>query len=75
MKVFAAETKRAELTHWLSILPAPLFFLWNPVWVGWIMVLYAAAFNLPIIVVQRYNRGRIDAIVSASNKTGTRSFT
>lgn len=75
LQVFAAETKRAELTHWLSILPAPLFFLWNPVWVGWIMVLYAVSFNLPIIVVQRYNRGRIDAIVSASNKTGTGSFT
>ncbi|WP_367619250.1 hypothetical protein [Planococcus shenhongbingii] len=30
LKVFAAETKRAELTHWLSIIPAPLLFLWNP---------------------------------------------
>jgi glycosyl-4,4'-diaponeurosporenoate acyltransferase len=62
--LFAAETKRAELTHWLSILPAPLFFLWNPVWAGWMMILYALVFNLPIIVVQRYNRGRIYAITS-----------
>lgn len=62
--LFAAETKRAELTHWLSILPAPLFFLWNPVGAGWGMVLYALVFNLPIIVVQRYNRGRISAIAS-----------
>ncbi|WP_163527252.1 glycosyl-4,4'-diaponeurosporenoate acyltransferase [Halobacillus ihumii] len=64
LKIFAAETKRAELTHWLSILPAPLFFLWNPLWAGWVMILYAFVFNLPIIVVQRYNRGRIDAITS-----------
>ncbi|RNF40394.1 glycosyl-4,4'-diaponeurosporenoate acyltransferase [Planococcus salinus] len=62
LKIFAAETKRAELTHWLSILPAPLFFLWNPFWVGWLMVFYALASNLPFIVVQRYNRGRILAI-------------
>lgn len=66
--VFAAETKRAELTHWLSILPAPLFFIWNPVWAGWGMILYAVVFNLPIIVVQRYNRGRISAITSGLGK-------
>ncbi|KWW17922.1 glycosyl-4,4'-diaponeurosporenoate acyltransferase [Peribacillus simplex] len=64
LTIFAAETKRAEFTHWLSILPAPLFFLWNPVWAGWVMILYAFVFNLPIIVVQRYNRGRITAITS-----------
>lgn len=75
LRVFAAETKRAELTHWLSILPAPLFFIWNPVWVGWIMVAYAASFNLPIIIVQRYNRGRIDAIVAAMNQTEAGSST
>lgn len=64
LKVFAAETKRAELTHWLSILPAPLFFLWNPFWAGWAMIAYAVVFNLPIIIAQRYNRGRIIAIIS-----------
>ncbi|UOR13840.1 glycosyl-4,4'-diaponeurosporenoate acyltransferase CrtO family protein [Halobacillus amylolyticus] len=64
LKIFAAETKRAELTHWLSILPAPLFFLWNPLWAGWVMILYAFLFNLPIIIVQRYNRGRIAAITA-----------
>ncbi|WP_247741029.1 glycosyl-4,4'-diaponeurosporenoate acyltransferase [Cohnella sp. LGH] len=68
LKVFAAETKRAELTHWLSIVPAPLFFIWNPVWAGWVMILYAVMFNLPFIVVQRYNRGRIDAITLSTNK-------
>ncbi|WP_336785690.1 glycosyl-4,4'-diaponeurosporenoate acyltransferase [Paenibacillus sp. MMO-177] len=71
---FAAETKRAELTHWLSMAPAPLFFLWNPIWVGWFMILYAVVFNLPFIIVQRYNRGRIEAITSSANKTGVRAF-
>ncbi|WNR45315.1 glycosyl-4,4'-diaponeurosporenoate acyltransferase CrtO family protein [Paenibacillus roseipurpureus] len=74
LKVFAAETKRAELTHWLSIVPAPLFFIWNPIWAGWVMILYAGMFNLPFIIVQRYNRGRIEAITSGANKTGAGSF-
>lgn len=66
LKVFAAETKRAELTHWLSIVPAPVFFIWNPVWAGWVMILYAVMFNLPFIIVQRYNRGRIEAIIQST---------
>lgn len=60
--LFLNESKRAELTHWLSILPAPLFFLWNPVWAGWVMILYALALNIPIIISQRYNRARIERI-------------
>ncbi len=64
LMVFAAETKRAELTHFLLILPAPLFFLWNPVWAGWIMIIYALIANLPFIIVQRYNRGRIEVILN-----------
>lgn len=72
--VFAAETKRAELTHWLSMVPAPLFFLWNPLWVGWVMILYAVMFNLPFIIVQRYNRGRIEAITAGTNRRGAGSF-
>lgn len=60
---FAAETKRAELAHWLSILPAPLFFFWNPVWAGWVMILYALFFNVPFIIVQRYNRARLEMIL------------
>ena len=53
------ETCRSELTHWLAILPAALFFFWNETWVGWVMVIYALIFNLPLIVVQRYNRPRL----------------
>lgn len=56
---WAAETRRAELTHWTAFLAAGLFFLWNPPAVGWLMVGYAAAVNLPCILVQRYNRLRL----------------
>lgn len=66
--VFAAETKRAEMTHWLLILPAPLFFLWNPVWAGSINIVYALFANVPFILTQRYNRGRIENILDFSNR-------
>lgn len=59
---FVLETRRAEWTHWLSIPPAFLFFLWNPPWGGWGMVLYAILFNFPFIVTQRYNRPRFEKL-------------
>lgn len=68
LTIFAAETKRAELTHWLLMLPAPLFFLWNPDWAGWIIIAYALLANVPFIMTQRYNRGRIEAIVQAAKR-------
>ena len=61
---FAAESQRAELTHWLSILPAFLFFLWNPVWAGWLNVTYALLFNMPIILAQRFNRPRLERLLT-----------
>jgi len=59
---FILETKRAELTHWLSILPAFLFFLWNPPWAGGVMILYALLVNAPFILAQRYNRPRLEKL-------------
>ncbi|WP_277631454.1 glycosyl-4,4'-diaponeurosporenoate acyltransferase [Atopococcus tabaci] len=62
LEQFITETKRAEVTHWLSMLPAGLFFLWNPPGAGWVMVAYAVLFNLPFILSQRYNRPRLERI-------------
>lgn len=62
LKKFIIETKRAELTHWLMIPPAALFFIWNPPWAGLLMVVYALAFNLPLIMTQRYNRPRLERL-------------
>lgn len=56
---FVLETCRGELAHWLAMMMGPLFFLWNRPWVGWLMVAYAFAGNIPCIVVQRYNRCRL----------------
>jgi len=60
---FSIETRRGEFTHWLSILPAPLFFLWNDWPVGLCMVAYALLFNLPFIAVNRFNRARLARIL------------
>lgn len=68
MQLFILETKRAELTHILLLLPAPLFFLWNPVWAGVIMLLYAIVANVPFIIIQRYNRIRLEMIVQRRSK-------
>ncbi|MCU0580799.1 MAG: glycosyl-4,4'-diaponeurosporenoate acyltransferase [Desulfobacterota bacterium] len=59
LSLFLTETSRAETVHWVIILYAPLFFFWNPLWVGFLMVFYALAENLPLIMAQRYNRCRL----------------
>ncbi|WP_245585944.1 hypothetical protein [Paenibacillus pinihumi] len=66
-RVFAAETRRGEWTHWLSIAPAPLFFLWNEPAGGWLMIGYALAANLPFICIQRYNRLRLTRIMNLAD--------
>jgi glycosyl-4,4'-diaponeurosporenoate acyltransferase len=63
LKTFFYETKRAELTHWLTILPSPIFFLWNIWWAGIIMIFYALLANIPCILLQRYNRARLEKII------------
>ena len=57
---FATETRRAEYTHWILLGLGPLFVLWNPWFLAIAMVAYAVVANLPCLVVQRYNRGRIE---------------
>lgn len=58
-RVFLIETCRAELTHWIIILFAPFFFLWNRPGVGLFMIFYALVENIPFIITQRYNRYRL----------------
>ena len=53
---FLRETCRAELAHWMVLAAAPRFFLWNPLWAGYINVAYALIANIPCIITQRYNR-------------------
>ena len=59
LKTFITETGRAEIMHWLAILPFWIFGLWSPGFVIWIMLLYALIVNLPCILTQRFNRPRL----------------
>ncbi|WP_339145884.1 MULTISPECIES: glycosyl-4,4'-diaponeurosporenoate acyltransferase [unclassified Sutcliffiella] len=64
LRLFVVETRRGELTHILVMLPGVLFFLWNPLYVGWIMVCYGILVNLPFALLQRYNRHRLLNIIN-----------
>ncbi|MGD9605101.1 MAG: glycosyl-4,4'-diaponeurosporenoate acyltransferase [Bacilli bacterium] len=56
---FIIESARAELTHWLAIIPFWVFGLFMPLYAVFIMLLYALIVNLPCIIAQRYNRPRV----------------
>ena len=56
---FAIETRRAELTHWWILAAAPLFVLWNPLPLAAAMAGYGVVANVPCILIQRFNRGRV----------------
>jgi glycosyl-4,4'-diaponeurosporenoate acyltransferase len=58
-RLFLQETRRGELCHWVAMGFAPVFFLWNPLWGDFVIVAYAIAANLPCVLAQRFNRGRI----------------
>lgn len=58
-----AETRRAELVHRAVPAITPLFLLWNPAPLFGAMVAYAVVANVPCLVVQRYNRGRLQRML------------
>jgi glycosyl-4,4'-diaponeurosporenoate acyltransferase len=60
---FAAETRRAEIAHWASFACVPLCVIWNDALGIVLMVAYGLIFNLPLIAIQRYNRGRIGRVL------------
>lgn len=60
---FIEETRRAEYSHLLQIIPCVTFFIFNDFWIAMIMVAYALLFNIPLIWVQRYNRIRFQRLV------------
>lgn len=63
LRAFRRETVRAERVHWLIMASGPLHLLWCRPTVGAGMVGFGVAFDLPFILVQRVNRGRIDRIL------------
>lgn len=78
LSAHARETRRAELGHWLAMVPAPVFVAANPPVLAPCMALYAAAVNLPCIAAQRYNRLRLERVLrrlGASQKNQGRRAT
>lgn len=63
LAAFAAEARRAEYVHWAALAPLVAVPWWSPAWLTVCMVFYAAVANGPCIIVQRFNRGRIEAIL------------
>jgi glycosyl-4,4'-diaponeurosporenoate acyltransferase len=62
IQVFILETCRAEILHWIIFFFGFIFFIWNPWYVGIIMIVYAGITNLPCILTQRYNRIRLNRL-------------
>lgn len=67
LHIFLIEMRRAELTHWMTMLYGILFCFWNPRWAALLNILFGVVSNLPFIIVQRYNRPRIEAIEMKRN--------
>jgi glycosyl-4,4'-diaponeurosporenoate acyltransferase len=63
LQLFARETRRAELAHWWAMCCGVLFVLWNPPIAVGPLLGYGVVANLPCIVIQRYNRFRIQALI------------
>jgi glycosyl-4,4'-diaponeurosporenoate acyltransferase len=61
---YRRETVRAERVHWLILASTPLHALWcrPPLFAA--MALFGVLFNAPSIVIQRYNRGRLDGVLA-----------
>ena len=61
---YRAECVRAETTHWLALAAVPVLAVWSPWYVVIGLVVGGLAFNLPCIVVPRYNRARVDDLLA-----------
>jgi glycosyl-4,4'-diaponeurosporenoate acyltransferase len=58
-RALVTQDRRAEFAHWLILVAAPWFFLWNPWWLGLAMMGYGIVANIPCVAIQRYNRARL----------------
>lgn len=68
----AAETRRAERTHWLILLALPAEAVLRGGIILVPMAAYAAVANLPCIAAQRYNRGRLLALAERRRRRAAR---
>ncbi len=68
LQLFVRETRRAELAHWWAMSCGPLFALWNPPLAAGLLLTYGVAVNVPFIVIQRYNRSRVLALLERRSR-------
>jgi glycosyl-4,4'-diaponeurosporenoate acyltransferase len=64
LQLFLVESCRAEMSHWLAIIPFWVFGFFTPAYVIFFMFLYAVGINTPCIIAQRYNRPRIIRVLA-----------
>ena len=72
---FVAETRRAEMTHWVTMFYGPLFWLWSSWWMGGVMVAFGVVANVPCLVTQRYNRARLLRVLGRRDRAAPPSDT
>jgi glycosyl-4,4'-diaponeurosporenoate acyltransferase len=72
LALFVRETRRAELAHWWAMACSPLFLLWNPPLPSALLVAYGVLVNLPFILIQRYNRFRLQPLLGRLERRGGR---
>ncbi len=56
---FAAESLRAERTHWAMFAVLPLLATWNPPALFVANVVFAVVANVPCMIIARHNRARV----------------
>ncbi|MFN9631539.1 MAG: hypothetical protein ACK59A_15130 [Cyanobacteriota bacterium] len=59
LRLLLAETRRAELVHWVLWPAGLLTALWLPPAGVLVNMVFATLFNLPCVLLQRFNRGRL----------------
>ncbi len=68
LEKFIIESKRAELSHILGLIPFVFFILFTPAYVWPILGVYALLVNVPCWMAQRYNRPRVERLQNALKK-------
>ena len=72
LRTHVRETRRAELCHWLIVLAAPLFAVYNRWYDVVAMQALALVLSLPCIAAQRYNRIRLQRVLVGRRRISQR---
>lgn len=62
------ETRRAELVHWTLWAAGLLTALWLPPAGVLVNLVFATAFNLPCLLLQRFNRRRVQRLLARTQR-------